>query len=232
MNSRFSRRSFAALFGKAAAASAAAPFLAPSASAAAAPPSGSGFPAGFLWGTATASYQVEGSARKEGRGPSIWDTFSHTTGKVDHGDTGDIADDFLNRYRSDVRLMADLGVRAFRFSVSWSRVFPQGSWHAQPTRARLLPAPGRRAAGANIEPFCTLYHWDLPQTIQDRGGWESLDTARSFADYAGYTAGRLSRAGVKNFFTMNEIRTFVELGYGNGTHGSRGFKSDSAGWRS
>ena len=220
MPSRFSRRSFAGLFGMTAAASAAATFLPHEAAAAAAAPpaSTSGFPAGFLWGTATASYQVEGSARKEGRGPSIWDTFSHTNGKVDHGDTGDVADDFLNRYRADVRLMADLGVRAFRFSVAWPRIFPQGTGQPNPQGLEFYLRLVEELHSHNIEPFCTLYHWDLPQPLQDRGGWENLDTAHSFADYAGFTANRLSQAGVRNFLTLNEIRTFVELGYGNGTH--------------
>ena len=219
MTSRFSRRAFANLFGKAAAMSAAAPF-ASSTSPAALPSSGNvaGFPRDFLWGTATASYQVEGSARKNGRGLSIWDTFSHTTGKVDHGDTGDVADDFLNRYRSDVRLMADLGVRAFRFSVSWSRVFPQGNSIPNPQGLDFYLRLVEELQTHNIRPFCTLYHWDLPQPLQDRGGWENLDTSEAFANYAGFAAARLSRAGVVDFLTMNEIRTFVELGYGNGLH--------------
>ena len=222
MTTRFSRRSFAAFLGKAAAATAAAPLISSPERAAALPTvssgSGSGFPKDFLWGTATASYQVEGSARKEGRGPSIWDTFSHTNGKVDHGDTGDVADDFMNRYRNDVRLMAGLGVQAFRFSVSWSRIFPLGD--SKPNQAGLdFYLHLVEALQANgIRPFCTLYHWDLPQPLQDRGGWENADIAKSFAEYAGFTAGRLSRAGVSDFLTMNEIRTFVELGYGNGTH--------------
>ncbi len=219
MTSRFSRRAFATLFGKAAAVSAAAPFASSTPAAAlAAPGNAAGFPNDFLWGTATASYQVEGSARKAGRGPSIWDTFSHTTGKVDHGDTGDVADDFLNRYRNDVRLMSDLGVRAFRFSVSWSRVFPQGNSTPNPQGFDFYLHLVEELQAHGIRPFCTLYHWDLPQPLQDRGGWENLDTAKAFADYAGFAAARLSRAGVINFLTMNEIRTFVELGYGNGTH--------------
>ncbi len=219
MNPSFSRRAFATLFGKAAAVSAAAPLLSPT-PAAGAVPSGSvaGFPKDFLWGTATASYQVEGSARKQGRGPSIWDTFSHTAGRVDHGDTGDMADDFLNRYQNDVRLMADLGVHAFRFSVSWSRIFPEGNKNPNPKGIDFYLHLVEALQAHNIQPFCTLYHWDLPQTLQDRGGWENLDTAKAFAEYAGYTAARLSSAGVANFLTMNEIRTFAELGYGKGTH--------------
>ena len=219
MTLSFSRRTFATLFGKAAAASAAAPLLASSpVSATAAPSNTTGFPKDFLWGTATASYQVEGSAHKERRGPSIWDTFSHTAGKVDHGDTGDVADDFFDRYRTDVRLMSDLGVRAFRFSVSWSRVFPQGNNVSNPQGLDFYLHLVAELQAHGIQPFCTLYHWDLPQAVQDRGGWENLDTAKSFADYAGFTAARLAGAGVRHFLTMNEIRTFTELGYGTGIH--------------
>ena len=220
MTTRFSRRSFASLFGKAAAVTAAAPLISPAVQAAALPATTNvaGFPRDFLWGTATASYQVEGSARKEGRGPSIWDTFSHTSGKVDQGDTGDIADDFMNRYRNDVGLMADLGVRSFRFSVSWSRIFPQGDNKPNPEGLAFYLHLVEALQARGIQPFCTLYHRDLPQPLQDHGGWENLDTAKKFADYAGFTAARLSRAGVADFLTMNEIRTFAELGYGNGTH--------------
>ena len=219
MTPHFSRRAFATLFGKAAALSAATPFAsAATPTTVTAGSADAGFPQNFLWGTATAAYQVEGSARSAGRGPSIWDTFSHTAGKVDRGDTGDKADDFLNRYRDDVRLMADLGVRAFRFSVSWTRVFAQGIGAPNPQGLDFYLRLAAELQAHGIQPFCTLYHWDLPQTIQDRGGWENPDTAKAFADYAGYTAGRLSRAGVSNFLTMNEIRTFVELGYGNGLH--------------
>ncbi len=220
MTRLFSRRTFASSLGAAAAISAAAPCASSLSVAATVSPGGeaSGFPAGFLWGTATASYQVEGSARKEGRGPSIWDTFSHTAGRVSQGDTGDVADDFLNRYRNDVRLMADLGVRAFRFSVSWSRVFPQGNSISNPQGLDFYLHLVEELKAHGIKPLCTLYHWDLPQPLQDRGGWESLDTAKAFAEYAGFTAARLSHAGVGDFLTMNEIRTFVELGYGNGTH--------------
>lgn len=219
MTDLFSRRAFAALFGKAAALSAASPFV----SAASATPrdpgkTASGFPEGFLWGTATAAYQVEGGFNEDGRGPSIWDTFAHTAGKTDKGDNGDVADDFFHRYRDDVRLMADLGVTAFRFSVSWSRVFPQGSGTSNPQGFDFYLRLVEELHAHGIQPFCTLYHWDLPQPLQERGGWENLDTARQLADYAGFAAGRLSRSGVRNFLTTNEIRTFTELGYGNGTH--------------
>ncbi|SNT42681.1 broad-specificity cellobiase [Granulicella rosea] len=177
-----------------------------------------GFPDRFLWGSATASYQVEGSVNDAGRGPSIWDTFSHTPGKVANHDTGDVADDFFRRYRDDVQLMNGLGIQAFRFSVAWPRVFPTGGGMPNPQGLDFYLRLVEELHAHGIEPFCTLYHWDMPQALQDRGGWESRDTAYRLAEYAGYVAGKLSAVGVKHFFTMNEIRTFVELGYGNGTH--------------
>ncbi|MDE1161334.1 MAG: GH1 family beta-glucosidase [Acidobacteriaceae bacterium] len=175
------------------------------------------FPKGFLWGTATASYQVEGAVNEDGRGPSIWDTFSHTPGKVHGGDTGDIADDFFHRYASDIALMRELGLKTFRFSLSWSRIFPTGSGKPNPKGLDFYNKLIDALLAAGIQPYCTLYHWDLPQPLQDAGGWENRDTALHFADYASYVLPRLSDR-VKNFMTMNEIRTFVELGYGIGTH--------------
>ena len=144
------------------------------------------FPQGFLWGSATASYQVEGAFREGGRGMSVWDTFSHTAGKTFAGDTGDVADDFYHRYRNDIALMQRLGLKSFRFSVSWPRIFPNGV--GAPNQAgidfylRLADALNE----AGIAPFCTLFHWDLPQALQDKGGWESHDSAKWFADYAGF----------------------------------------------
>ncbi len=180
-------------------------------------PPRSGFPAGFLWGSATASYQVEGGVHEAGRGASVWDTFSHTPGKVHLGDTGDIADDFFHRYRDDIAMMRDLGLKSFRFSVAWSRVFPTGTGKPNPQGLVFYQRMVDALLEAGIQPFCTLYHWDLPQALQDKGGWENRDTASAFADYAGYTAGQLSDK-VQHFMTMNEMRTFVELGYGDGTH--------------
>lgn len=176
------------------------------------------FPKGFLWGASTAAYQVEGGVKEAGRGLSIWDTFSHLPGKTDHGDTGDRADDFLHHYQSDIQLMSVIGIRAFRFSVSWTRVFPTGAGQPNPNGLDFYRKLVNELQHAGIQPFCTLYHWDLPQALQDRGGWENPDTARCMAEYAGYVAGELSRDGVANFFTTNEIRTFVELGYGSGSH--------------
>lgn len=185
------------------------------------------FPHGFLWGSATASYQVEGAVNEDGRGPSIWDTFSHTPGKTHDGDTGDVADDHFHRYKEDVQIMKDLGVKTYRFSVAWSRVFPNGTGSPNPKGLDFYNRMLDSLLAAGIEPFCTLYHWDLPQTLQDKGGWENKDTAKAFGEYAGYTAGKLSDR-VKHFMTMNELRTFVELGYSNGVH-APGLKLDEKG---
>jgi beta-glucosidase len=175
------------------------------------------FPAGFLWGSATASYQVEGAVKEDGRGTSIWDTFSHTPGKTHNGDTGDVSTDSYHRYPEDIALMQALGLKACRFSVSWSRIFPTGS--GAPNQAGVdyyrKFCTALRAAG--IEPWCTLYHWDLPQVLEDKGGWQNRDTTKLFADYAGYTAGKLADV-CSHFMTMNEISTFVDLGYGQGIH--------------
>jgi beta-glucosidase len=179
---------------------------------------GSAFPNGFLWGAATASYQVEGAVHEAGRGPSIWDTFSHTPGNVAQGDTGDVADDTFHRYRDDIRLAADIGVRAMRLSVAWSRIFPTGSGVPNPRGLDFYRALVTELQAHGITPFVTLYHWDLPQALQDRGGWENIETAHRLSDYCGYVAGQLSAEGVNYFMTSNEIRTYVELGYGNGTH--------------
>jgi beta-glucosidase len=175
------------------------------------------FPSDFLWGSATASYQVEGAIHEGGRGTSIWDTFAHTPGMTFNGDNGDVADDFYHLYPQDIQLMKSLGVKTFRFSVAWSRIFPNGTGAPNQQGIDFYRRMIEALLSAGIQPFCTLYHWDLPQTLQDKGGWENRDTAKAFADYAGFTAGKLSDL-VKHFMTMNEMRTFVELGYGNGTH--------------
>jgi beta-glucosidase len=153
-----------------------------------------------------------------GRGPSIWDTFSHTPGKTANRDTGDVADDFFHRYRDDVQLIKKIGMHTFRFSVAWSRVFPTGSGQPLAQGLNFYKRLVAELLANGIEPFCTLYHWDLPQALQEKGGWENPETAHRLAEYEGYVAGELSRLGVRYFFTVNEIRTFTELGYGNGTH--------------
>ena len=175
------------------------------------------FPADFLWGSATASYQVEGGVHEGGRGQSIWDTFSHRAGKTHAGDTGDISDDSYHRFPEDIRLMKDLGLKICRFSVAWTRIFPTGTGapNQQGVDFYRRFVDGLREAG--IEPYCTLYHWDLPQALEDRGGWQNKDTSKLFAEYAGYFAGQLSDR-IHHFMTMNEMRTFVEQGYQLGVH--------------
>ena len=214
MAAQLSRRTFAQLLGLSAAATALPALELPAQ--AQAPQHGT-FPRGFLWGSATASYQVEGAYKEAGRGLSIWDTFSHTAGKVAHGDTGDVADDYFHLYKQDIALMKQLGLTACRFSVSWTRIFPTGTGAHNPIGLDFYDRMVDTLLEAGIQPFCTLYHWDLPQPLQDRGGWQNRDTAKAFADYAGFTAGKLS-SRVKNFMTMNEMRTFVEQGYSLGVH--------------
>ena len=185
------------------------------------------FPQGFLWGSATASYQVEGAVHADGRGPSIWDTFSHTPGKTHNGDTGDVADDHYHRYKEDIGLMQDLGLTSYRFSIAWSRIFPTGSGARNPKGFDFYDRMLDVLLEAKIAPYCTLYHWDLPQALEDKGGWQNRDTAKAFADYAGTVAEHLSDR-VQHFMTMNELRSFVELGYGNGAH-APGLKLDAKG---
>jgi len=171
------------------------------------------FPDNFLWGCATAAYQVEGAANEDGRGPSIWDTFSHTPGKTFHGDTGDVADDSYHLYKEDVRLLKTLGAKVYRFSISWSRIFPDGT--GQPNEKGL--AHYQRVIDEllanSIEPYVTLFHWDLPQALP--GGWQSRDTSKAFADYAGYVSKQLSDR-VHHFFTTNEFVCFTDLSYKTG----------------
>jgi beta-glucosidase len=185
------------------------------------------FPQGFLWGSATASYQVEGAYKEDGRGMSVWDTFSHTPGKTQNGDTGDVADDHYHLYKEDIQIMKDLGLKSYRFSIAWPRIFPNGTGAANPKGFDFYDRMLDVLLEAGIAPYCTLYHWDLPQELEDKGGWQNRDTAQAFADYAGHTAAHLSDR-VKHFMTMNEIRTFTELGYGNGMH-APGLKLSRAG---
>jgi beta-glucosidase len=174
------------------------------------------FPKGFLWGTATSAYQIEGAWKEDGKGPSIWDQFTHTPGKIRNNDTGDVANDHYHRYKDDVQLMKALGARAYRFSISWPRIFPQGRGVPNTKGLDFYSRLVDELLANGIEPFATLYHWDLPQALQDAvGGWESRETAQAFGDYAGYVGEKLSDR-VKYFFTINELFTFVEFGYGTG----------------
>ncbi|GAA2415257.1 GH1 family beta-glucosidase [Actinomadura vinacea] len=175
------------------------------------------FPTGFRWGASTAAYQIEGAAREDGRGPSVWDTFCRTPGKVLGGDTGDVAVDHYHRFRDDVALMSGLGLGAYRFSISWSRVQPDGA--GRPNQAgldfyrRLVDA----LLEAGIEPWPTLYHWDLPQALEDAGGWPERDTAYRFADYAGHVHAALGDR-VRQWMTINEPWCAAFLGYASGEH--------------
>jgi beta-glucosidase len=226
---RFSRRAFARLFGSAVLAPSALSTLGIDALAQSTPsaPAAQKFPQGFLWGSATASYQVEGAVNEDGRGPSIWDTFSHTPGKTNNGDTGDVADDHYHRYKEDVQLMKALGLKTYRFSVAWPRVFPQGTGIPNPKGLDFYNRMLDELLAANIQPYCTLFHWDLPQALEDKGGWQSRDTSEAFANYAGYVAEHLSDR-VKNFMTLNEMSSFCDIGYRDGRH-APGLKLSPAG---
>ncbi|MFF8414301.1 GH1 family beta-glucosidase [Streptomyces omiyaensis] len=175
------------------------------------------FPQGFRWGTATAAYQIEGAATEDGRTPSIWDTFSRTPGKVRNGDTGDIAADHYHRVREDVALMRELGVTDYRFSVAWPRVQPTGRGPALQKGLDFYRRLCDELREAGIRPVATLYHWDLPQELEDAGGWPRRETAARFAEYAGIVADGLGDR-VATWTTLNEPWCAAFLGYGNGVH--------------
>ncbi|HZC04679.1 MAG TPA: GH1 family beta-glucosidase [Ktedonobacterales bacterium] len=175
----------------------------------------SGFPATFLWGTATAAYQIEGSPLADGKGESIWDRFTHTPGKIARGETGDTADNHYQLWPGDLDLMQRLNLNAYRFSFSWPRIFPNGYGRANETGldfySRLVDGMLQRG----IEPFATLYHWDLPQALQDKGGWANRDTAKAFADLAAVLARRFGDR-VSHWITHNEPGVTSVLGHVTG----------------
>jgi beta-glucosidase len=175
------------------------------------------FPSGFVWGAATSSYQIEGAAFEDGRGESVWDRFCRTPGRVAGGATGDHACDHYHRWREDIALMQRLGLRAYRFSIAWPRVIPEGRGAVN---RRGLDFYDRLVDGllaAGIEPFPTLFHWDLPQPLEDAGGWPVRATAEAFADYAEAVARRLGDR-VRRFITHNEPWCVATLGYERGVH--------------
>ncbi|MFN3421956.1 MAG: GH1 family beta-glucosidase [Armatimonadota bacterium] len=174
------------------------------------------FPDGFLWGVATAAYQIEGAWNEDGKGVSIWDTFSHTQGKIADGSTGDVACDHYHRWQEDIALMKELGVKAYRFSIAWTRILPQGSGTVNPKGLDFYDRLVDGLLEANIKPFATLYHWDLPQALQDIGGWANRDVAYYFADYAAVVAHKLGDR-VKHWMTHNEPWVTTWGGYGAGT---------------
>ena len=170
------------------------------------------FPPSFVWGVATSAFQIEGATQSDGRGPSIWDTFSHTPGKVIDGSNGDVACDHYHRFRDDVKLMAALGLDAYRFSISWPRMQPkgQGGWNEK--GLAFYDALVDELLAHGIKPYVTLYHWDLPQQLQDSGGWQSRDTTLRFADYALKIAQRFGDR-VKSIATLNEPWCVATLGH-------------------
>ncbi|WP_228973830.1 GH1 family beta-glucosidase [Streptomyces sp. DH12] len=181
------------------------------------PLTGPAFPTGFRWGTATAAYQIEGAAAEDGRTPSIWDTFSRTPGKVRNGDTGDIAADHYHRMAEDVALMRDLGVTDYRFSVAWPRVQPTGRGPAAQKGLDFYRRLVDELRAAGIRPVATLYHWDLPQELEDAGGWPHRETAERFGEYASLVAGALGDR-VATWTTLNEPWCAAFLGYASGVH--------------
>jgi beta-glucosidase len=176
-----------------------------------------GFPQGFRWGVSTAAYQVEGATTEGGRGVSIWDTFSHEPGRISDGSTGDVACDHYHRYPEDIALMAQLGVDAYRFSIAWPRIQPAGTGPANPDGIAFYDRLVDTLLEHDIDPVATLFHWDLPQALQDAGGWLRRDTARRFGDYADLMGAALGDR-VKLWITLNEPFIHTVYGYGFGQH--------------
>lgn len=175
------------------------------------------FPKGFLWGTATASYQIEGAWNVDGRGMSIWDTFVREPGKIIDGTNADVAVDHYHRYEEDVALMAELNLNAYRFSMAWPRVFPEGTGKVNTKGLDFYDRLVDALLAKNIAPYVTLFHWDLPQALQDRGGWANRATADAFAEYARVAAKRLGDR-VRHWITHNEPSVFTLLGHFMGEH--------------
>jgi beta-glucosidase len=175
------------------------------------------FPADFLWGVATSAYQIEGGWNEDGKGPSIWDTFSHTPGRIADGATGDAACDHYHRWREDVDLLRWLGVRAYRFSLSWPRIQPLGRGAVNPAGLDFYDRLVDALLQAGIEPWATLSHWDLPQALQDQGGWPRRQTAEAFADYSELVARRLGDR-VRCWLTVNEPSVAAVAGHFTGEH--------------
>lgn len=175
------------------------------------------FPAGFVWGSATASYQIEGAWREDGKGESIWDRFSHIPGKTRDGDTGDVACDHYHRWRDDIALMRDLGLKAYRLSIAWPRILPDGRGRVNTAGLDFYSRLVDGLLGAGIEPYITLYHWDLPQALQDQGGWPARAAAEAFVEYADVVSRRLGDR-VKHWITLNEPWCSAILSYQIGAH--------------
>ena len=180
-------------------------------------PNVANFPADFVWGAATAAYQVEGAAQEDGRGASIWDTFSHTPGKTLNGDTGDIACDHYHRYPEDIANMKEIGIKAYRLSLSWSRMFPNGDAIREERGFAFYDKIIDGLLAVGITPYVTLYHWDLPQALEEKGGWRSRETIDAFGKYAAAVAEHFGDR-VKRFAPINEPWCVAWLGHGLGVH--------------
>jgi len=187
------------------------------------------FPDDFIWGAATSAYQIEGAWNEDGKGPSIWDTYCHTPDRIANGDTGDVTVDHYHRYQEDVALMAELGLKAYRFSVAWSRVQPAGKGAANPAGLDFYEHLVDELLAKGIEPYLCLFHYDLPQPLQDKGGWPNRDTAFAFADYARLVTERLGDR-VNVWFTLNEPWVSAFAGYFSGEH-APGIKDPPAGFK-
>ena len=180
-------------------------------------PSEASFPKGFFWGTATASYQIEGASKEDGKGESIWDRFAHTPGKIKNGDTGDVACDSYHRWREDIALMQAMNLNSYRFSISWPRIQPTGSGAANAKGIDYYRRLVDALLEARIRPMVTLYHWDLPQALDEAGGWLNRDTASRFADYVQLVAQELGDR-VTDWMLFNEPSVFTYSGYLMGEH--------------
>lgn len=175
------------------------------------------FPAGFIWGAATAAYQVEGAWKEDGKGESIWDRFAHTPGKTHRGDTGDVACDSYHKYHEDIALLQQMGLKSYRYSIAWTRVQPTGRGPANTKGLDYYKRLTDAVLAAGIRPLVTLYHWDLPQALEDAGGWPVRDTAERFAEYAAIVAHALSDR-IDHWGIFNEPKTFTGVGYWQGRH--------------
>ena len=173
------------------------------------------FPEGFIWGAATSSYQIEGAWNEDEKGESIWDITAHTPGKIKNGDTGDIACDHYHRYKEDVNLMKEMGLKAYRFSISWPRIFPRGKGKINPRGVAFYDNLINELLANDIEPFVTLYHWDLPMALQEIGGWETNDVVDAYVDYASFMFNQFGDR-VKNWITFNEPLVFTLWFYSAG----------------
>ena len=185
------------------------------------------FPKKFVWGAATSAYQIEGAWNEDGKGRSIWDIFSHTPGKIINNENGDIANDHYHRFKDDIRLMSDIGLTAYRFSTAWTRILPEGTGRVNKKGLDFYDRLVDELLKRKIEPYICLFHWDLPQVLQDKGGWQNRETAFAFAEYAALVSGRLTDR-VKFWFTHNEPWVAAVLGYFRGEH-APGIKNPAAG---